>query len=50
MTVIRIRKKFEQLLIPNQAIGRQEQSVYLNNPLQSVFKHFKLHVLTKIVR
>ena len=43
-------QKFEQLSIPTQAITRREQCVDVNNPLQTVFKHFKLYILTQIVR
>ena len=42
--------KFEQLSIPTEAIARREQCVDINNPLQTVFKHFKLYTLTQIVR
>ena len=41
---------FEQLSISTQAITRREQCVDVSNPLQTIFKYFKLYVITQIVR
>ena len=38
--------KIWKLSILTQAITRQEQCVDVNNPLQTVFKHFRLYILT----
>ena len=43
-------QKFEQLSIPTQVITKREQCVDANNPLQTVFKRFKLYILTQIVQ
>ena len=48
-------QKYEHSSIPIQAIARllatrREQCVDVNNPLQTVLKHFKLYILTQIVR
>ena len=48
-TVIRIRKNWSNFPFL-QAIPRWEQCVDVNNPLQTISKHFKLYILTPIVR
>ena len=49
-TVIRICKNLSNFPFLSRAITRREQFVDVNNPLQTVFKHFKLYILTQIVR
>ena len=50
-TVIRIRKNLSNLPVLSKRWPRREQSqcVGVNNPLQTVLKHFKLYILTQIV-
>ena len=48
-------QKYEHSSIPIQAIARllatrREQCLDVSNPLQTVLKHFKLYILTQIVR
>ena len=49
MTVIRIHKNLSNIntLL---TIPQGENSVDVNNPLQTVLKHLKLYILTQIVR
>ena len=50
-TVIRIRKNLSNLpfLSKRQLQSENSECVYVNNPLQTVLKHFKLYILTQIV-
>ena len=47
--VIRIRKILSNFPFLSKRYARREQCVDVNNPLQTVFKHFKLYRLAQIV-
>ena len=50
MTIIRIRKNLSNIpFLSKGDRGQGENSVYVNNPLQTVLKHLKLYILTQIV-
>ena len=50
MIIIRIRKNLSDIPFLSKGDRRRgENSVYVNNPLQTVLKHLKLYILTQIV-